>query len=192
MQAETYSASGEIFGTQGGIGSVLWSCSWKCCFIFLCLPICYPCYITRTFRSTNCYNPYKGCCGWYTNLSRSFSFDYTVKHFAWSHPTVFPTHEKCPGNILTQTLLIIHNVVQWQLLNKVFENGNVVWWRTREFVNWRRADPNLRIGKETLWKQNKLAAIKTDNQNYWLLIPTIILFAVSVEVVVMKGRQYLV
>ena len=49
------------------------SCSWKCCFIFLCLPICYPCYITRTFRSTNCYNPYKGCCGCYTNLS----FDYT-------------------------------------------------------------------------------------------------------------------
>ena len=30
------------------------SCSWKCCFIFLCLPVCYPCYITRTFRSTNC------------------------------------------------------------------------------------------------------------------------------------------
>ena len=27
------------------------SCSWKCCFIFICLPLCYPCYITRTFRS---------------------------------------------------------------------------------------------------------------------------------------------
>ena len=24
--------------------------SWKCCFLFLCLPLCYPCYLSRTVR----------------------------------------------------------------------------------------------------------------------------------------------
>ena len=24
--------------------------SWKCCFICVCLPLCYPCYLTRTVR----------------------------------------------------------------------------------------------------------------------------------------------
>ena len=24
--------------------------SWKCCFVCVCLPVCYPCYFTRTIR----------------------------------------------------------------------------------------------------------------------------------------------
>ena len=24
--------------------------SWKCCFVCICLPVCYPCYLTRTVR----------------------------------------------------------------------------------------------------------------------------------------------
>ena len=27
--------------------------SWKCCFVCVCLPVCYPCYFTRTIRYLN-------------------------------------------------------------------------------------------------------------------------------------------
>ena len=29
--------------------------SWKCCFLCVCLPLCYPCYLSRTVRSVHTY-----------------------------------------------------------------------------------------------------------------------------------------